>query len=97
MPWEALSSILVLAIIVEFSTEILKSVVPSIRGRHSRAVAILLGMILCVTTRSGLMAMFRIYPLYPQIDYLITGLVISRGSNIVHDLVSRLHAAGSGH
>ena len=54
MPWEALTTILVLAIIVEFSTEIVKSVFPTIRGQHSRMVAILLGMMLCVSTRSGL-------------------------------------------
>lgn len=91
MPWEALFTILVLAIIVEFSTEIVKSVFPTIRGQHSRMVAILLGMMLCVSTRSGLLASFKIYPFFPQIDYFLTGAIISRGSNIIHDLVSRLN------
>ncbi|MBS4030008.1 MAG: hypothetical protein KGZ63_01075 [Clostridiales bacterium] len=95
MTWEALSTIFVLAIIVEFSTEILKSIVPSIRGPHSRGAAVLIGMILCVSTRSGLLASFNIYPLYPQIDYLLTGMIISRGSNIIHDLVSKLDVIGA--
>lgn len=90
MTWEALTTILVLAIIVEFSTEILKSVFPSVRGQYSRVAAILLGMILCVSTQSGILATFKIYPVYQQIDYFLTGLIISRGSNIIHDLVSRL-------
>ena len=90
MTWEALTTIIVLAIIVEFSTEIIKSVFPSIRGQYSRVAAILLGMILCVTTASGILASFEIYPIYPLLDYLLTGLLISRGSNIIHDLVSRL-------
>lgn len=93
MTWEALTTIIVLAIIVEFSTEIIKSVFPSIRGQYSRVAAILLGMILCVTTGSGILASFDINTIYPQLDYLLTGLLISRGSNIIHDLVSRLDLA----
>ncbi|MBS4023661.1 MAG: hypothetical protein KGZ79_14790 [Dethiobacter sp.] len=95
MTWDALTTIIVLAVIVEFSTEIIKSLLPSIRGHHSRFLAVLTGMILCVTTRNGLLASFNIYPLYPQIDYLITGLIISRGSNIIHDLISRLDMSAS--
>lgn len=94
MTWDALTTILVLAIIVEFSTEIIKSVFPAIRGQHSRAAAVLLGMILCVTTRSGILSSFKIFPLYPQVDYLLSGMIISRGSNIIHDLVSKLNVAG---
>ncbi|EEG77641.1 hypothetical protein [Dethiobacter alkaliphilus] len=93
MTWEALTTILVLAIIVEFSTEIIKSVFPSIRGKLSKIAAILLGMILCVSTGSGILASFNIIPIYPLLDYLLTGLLISRGSNIIHDLVSRLEVA----
>ncbi|NLZ93441.1 MAG: hypothetical protein GX922_05445 [Firmicutes bacterium] len=96
MTFEALSTIVVLAIIVEFSTEIFKTIVPGIRGQYSRLVAILLGMILCVITRSGILASLNIQLVaLPQIDYFITGLIISRGSNILHDLVSKLKIAGA--
>jgi type IV secretory pathway VirB2 component (pilin) len=90
LTWEALTTIVVLAIIVEFSTEIFKSIFPSVRGQFSKAVAVLLGVILCVSTRSGILASFNIYPYFPQIDYFLTGIIISRGSNIIHDMVSRL-------
>jgi hypothetical protein len=89
--WEALTTILVLAIIVEFTTEIVKNIAPSIRGQYSRIIAVLIGMILCVTTRNGILSTFGIYILYPIIDYILTGLIISRGSNIVHDLISKLN------
>ncbi|MCR3922610.1 MAG: hypothetical protein NUK65_08875 [Firmicutes bacterium] len=96
LTFEALSTIVVLAIIVEFTTEIVKSIVPSIRGQYSRIVAILLGMILCVSTRSGLLAIFMIEPFFlPQIDYFLTGLIISRGSNILHDLVAKINIASA--
>ena len=95
MTFEALSTILVLAIIVEFTTEIVKSIFPSVRSRYSRIIAILLGMILCVSTKSGLMAIFNITPHLPLIDYLLTGIIISRGSNIIHDLVKKLNVSGA--
>ncbi|HAA38335.1 MAG TPA: hypothetical protein DCE00_05630 [Firmicutes bacterium] len=94
MTFEALSTIVVLAIIVEFTTEIVKTIFPVIRGQYSRLVAILLGITLCLITRSGLLAIFQLQPVvFPQIDYFITGLIISRGSNILHDLVSKLNMA----
>lgn len=95
MTWEALTTIVVLAIIVEFSTEIIKSALPAIRGQSSRLVAIIIGILLCVSTHSGLLSIFKIYPLYPLIDYVLTGLIISRGSNIIHDMVSKLDMAGA--
>ena len=95
MTLDALTAIVVLAIIVEFSTEIIKNILPSIRGTHSRLLAALIGMILCVTTRNGILSSFNIYPLYPQIDYILTGLIISRGSNIIHDMVSKLDVSSS--
>lgn len=95
MTWDALTTFMALAIIVEFSTEIFKSLLPSVRGQLSRLAAILIGMILCLSTRSGILASFNIHPLYPQIDYLLTGLIISRGSNIIHDLVSKLNISGT--
>ncbi len=94
MTWDTLTTFLVLAIIVEFSTEIFKNLLPPVRGQYSRLIAVLIGMILCLTTKSGILASFDIHPLYPQVDYLLTGLIISRGSNIIHDLVSRLDVSG---
>ncbi|NLM51371.1 MAG: hypothetical protein GX197_00885 [Firmicutes bacterium] len=90
MTFEALTTIVVLAVIVEFTTEIVKSIFPSVRSRYSRVIAVLLGMILCVSTKNGLMEIFGITSPLPVLDYLLTGVIISRGSNILHDLVSKL-------
>ena len=53
-------------------------------------------MILCYH-HGGLLSLFDIVPFYPLLDYLLTGLIISRGSNIIHDLVSRLKPAQAKH
>lgn len=90
MTFEALTTIVVLAVIVEFTTEIVKSIFPSVRSRYSRIIAVLLGMILCVSTQNGLLGIFGITSPIPLLDYLLTGIIISRGSNIFHDLVTKL-------
>ena len=89
MTFDALTTILLLALVVEFATEIIKSLL-KIKKSLSKALAILLGMILCVSTQTGLLQVFGLETFYPLIDYLVTGLIISRGSNIIHDLFSRL-------
>ena len=89
MTLDALTTIFVLALMVEFSTEIIKGVFGARKGM-GKALAILMGMILCVSTRTGLLQTFGLDILYPMMDYLLTGLIISRGSNIVHDLFSRI-------
>jgi hypothetical protein len=89
MTMDALTTILLLALVVEFATEIIKSLFHTKKGL-SKALAILLGMILCVSTRTGLLRVFGLETFYPLVDYLVTGLIISRGSNIIHDLFSRL-------
>lgn len=89
MTVDALTTIVLLALVVEFATEIIKSVF-SIKKGLSKALAILLGMLLCVSTQTGLLHVFGLETFYPLIDYLVTGLIISRGSNIIHDLFSRL-------
>lgn len=89
MTLDALTTILLLALVVEFATEIIKGILKVKKGL-SKALAILLGMIFCVSTQTGLLQVFGLETFYPLIDYLVTGLIISRGSNIIHDLISRL-------
>jgi len=95
MTLDALTVIVVLALVVEFATEIIKTLF-SLKKGLGKTVAIMLGMILCVSTRTGLLQVFGLDTYYPIIDYLVTGLIISRGSNIIHDLVSRLKSEGKG-
>ncbi len=90
MTIDALTTILLLALVVEFATEVIKNIT-SIKKGFSKIIAILIGMILCVSTQTGLLQVFGLDTYYPIIDYLLTGLIISRGSNIIHDLFSRIN------
>ncbi|KAF0197470.1 MAG: hypothetical protein FD169_452 [Bacillota bacterium] len=80
------ATILLLAIVVEQVTNIIKSALPAIRDEWSRVSAIFVGIILCFATRIGILADLNVPVVYPAVDYIITGLLISRGSNFVHDM-----------
>lgn len=91
MTLETLTTITVLAVVVEFATEIIKNLIPPARKEFSKVVAIILGVVLCLSTSTGILNLFGLASSYPLADYLISGLIISRGSNIIHDLVSQLN------
>jgi len=87
---EPVSTLVALALIVEFATEAIKETIPYIRGNYSRLLAIAVGMLLCAVTKQGIMAIFSIPVTMPIVDYLVAGILISRGSNLLHDLFDRL-------
>ena len=88
MVTDSLTIILVLAVIVEVVTNGVKAAFPTLKGNHSRLVAAVIGALLCVTTKIGILSNLEIQVKYQLIDYIITGIVISRGSNAVHDIIS---------
>jgi len=88
---ESLTTIVLLAVIVEVVTNGIKAVFPLIKGENrngSRLMAAIVGIILCITTSIGILHKLNINVRYDLIDYIITGIIISRGSNAVHDIIS---------
>ena len=85
---DSMTTILVLAVIVEVVTNGVKAAFPYLKGNRSRIVAAVIGATLCITTRIGILTNLEIEVKYKFIDYIITGIVISRGSNAVHDIIS---------
>ncbi|AZO95059.1 hypothetical protein GM661_08480 [Iocasia frigidifontis] len=89
---ESLTTIALLAVIVEVVTNAIKGAMPFIKGGEnkngSRIAAAVVGIILCISTHIGILQKFDIGISQPIIDYIITGIIISRGSNAVHDIIS---------
>lgn len=90
---ESLSTVILLAVIVEIITNVFKAIFPVIKGKGenkkgSQLTAAVIGIILCLTTQIGILNKLNINIYYPVLDYIITGLIISRGSNAVHDIIS---------
>ncbi len=88
MVMEPLSIVLVLSVMVEVITNGIKAAFPVLKGEKSRIVATIIGILLTVSTRVGILSTLNIEINYIVIDYIITGIVISRGSNAVHDIIS---------
>ena len=54
-----------------------------------RYVAALLGVGLCIVYRIDLLAYFDLVSPWPWVGWIITGLLIGRGSNFIHDFATR--------
>lgn len=79
------ATILLLAVVNEQVTGIIKTAFPGIRETWSQAVAMITGIVLCTSTQVGVLTELNVPIVYPIADYVITGLIISKGSNIIHD------------
>ncbi len=79
-----------LAVIVEFLTETIRESCPGANKLPTGAISSAIGIVLCLLTDTGILEITGNYTHAPAIDYVITGLIISRGSGVVHDFISAL-------
>lgn len=86
---KSLTIIIVLSVLNEIITEIIKTAFPIFKG-YAMIIAIVCGVVLCIQAQVGLMSVLGVTMRSPVIDYLLTGVIISRGSNVIHDLISQL-------
>lgn len=87
---QALASLIVLSVVVEVATNAVKQIDWFKRENAVRLVALVFGIGLSCSAKIGILAMLGVKLAYPAADYIITGAIISRGSNAVHDLLDRL-------
>lgn len=92
---DSLTTILLMAVIVEVVTNGIKSALPFIKAVNnkngSRITAAIVGIVLCITTNLGILNRLRIDISIKLLDYIITGIIISRGANAVHDISSAFY------
>ena len=88
-----LAKVTAIAFLVEVLTNMVKSLVPNLDKRHITLVAGVLGVPVAASTRSGVLRALDISVQFDYVDYFITGVLISRGANIVHDLAKTLNVA----
>lgn len=86
----AFATLIMLAILVEVCVDIIKAAIPVINGWKSQLTSVIVGVILATATTTGLMAALSVSLSVPWIDFFLTGLIISRGSNFIHDLLGKL-------
>ncbi|MBO8168654.1 MAG: hypothetical protein H0Z35_05630 [Thermoanaerobacteraceae bacterium] len=83
---QALEGLIFLALVVEFLTTVFKRLVSD---RNSQLVSMAIGILLCITYRLGIFAAVGLETPYPIIDYVLSGIIVSRGSNAIYDLIGR--------
>ena len=54
-----------------------------------RYVSVLIGVALCILYQVDLLAYFDLVSPWPFVGWIITGLLIGRGSNFIHDFATR--------
>lgn len=80
--------IFVLVVIVEALIEYFGGPIPSAYKPYAAAA---LGVLLCLAYGADLLALLGYGASVPFVGSVLTGLLISRGSNVFNDLVSRLN------
>ena len=85
---EAITIIIVVALLIEAVVETIKMTIEG--GLHwENLVAMILGILLSWACGIGLMSAVGIA--VPVVDIIITGILLSRGSNFISDLFDKLH------
>jgi len=92
---DALTKLLYLAVAVEFITETLRKGLPFLQRLPAAWLAAAMGVLICFLTDRGLRAPAGDgFIRCPYADYLLTGLLISRGSGVMHDLINAFSGLG---
>lgn len=85
--------VIMLAIVVQFLVDIIKRIfpVPAIgKVQIPPIYAAIIGIVLAIAFRVGIMAALGFETPYPAVDWIVTGLIVSGGSTGVHELISKL-------
>ena len=82
--------VLVIAILAEAVWETLKMAWQGNKFSIDKLGALVIGIIVAVCAQVDLFSMFGVVLAYPIIGYILTGIIISRGANFVHDLLKKL-------
>lgn len=84
-------TVIALALLSEVLTNFVKTLVPNLDKAYITTIAGILGIMLAWLTDVGAFHDLGIPLKYPFLDYFLTGVIISRGANIVHDLAKKLN------
>jgi len=102
-PLAAVTSILVLATVAEALVEHLFAPIIDARGDDEiippsawdwraitlRYTSVLLSVLLTITYQADILLLLNLSPPWPWVGWVITGLLIGRGSNFIHDFATR--------
>lgn len=83
-------SLLFLAVIVEGIVEWIKTIYQKGKFQWPTLLALAAGILVCIAADVDLFVLVGVPLHIPFLGAALTGILISRGSNYIHDLVSKL-------
>ncbi len=87
-PVEALQTLVFMSVVVEFLVAFFCRFVSK---KGTEVVSVLVGIILCLAYEVGIFKSLGLETKYPLVDYLLSGIIISRGSNALSELFKLRH------
>jgi hypothetical protein len=87
---ETFVTLFVLSILCEAVVEWLKGIVPALAGVAVQIAALVVGLVLAFGAGQNLFALIGVEFAYPIVGTVLAGIVVSRGSNYIHDLIAKL-------
>lgn len=90
---EALQTLIFMSLVVEVIVAVFKKLVTD---RSTQVVSVFIGITLCMSYEVGIFQSLGLESSFPWIDYVLSGIVISRGSNALSDLFSFTAKKGKG-
>ena len=89
-------SLIFMAIIVEGLITYVKELIVDGKLQWQMLVSLAVGMLCAVMYGVDLFEMLGMHPLIPYVGCVLTGILISRGSNYIFDLIKKLRSVKSG-
>lgn len=93
---EKLLVIIMVALIAESVWETLKMTWQEGKVSIDRIGALVVALLLAIGTRLDLLSLLDIKTSIPYLGVVLTGILISRGSNFIHDLLVKIGQVGKG-
>ena len=82
--------LIVLGILVESITEVVKLIFVEGKPNWSHLISIFMGVTFSLAVGLDFLQLLGLNPILPYIGVIATGLIISSGSNAVHDIIERI-------
>jgi len=87
-PLEAVQTLIFMSVVVEALTAVFRQFVSK---KATQLVSMLVGVTLCFAYQVGIFTSLGLRSNYPFVDYLVSGIIISQGSNALSELFKLRH------
>lgn len=90
----SITTIITVALLVEAIWETLKMVWKNGKANVNTIGALIVGIVVSILAKIDIFAMQGINISIPLIGWILTGILLSRGANFIHDLFSKIEGKG---